>query len=429
MSKKRVLLFIILTFCTMYCFTVVSADRFTANNTMTETFVSQTLTQNTTIMEEVFGDKARERYDENSFVQIHVSCDKKSVAITLAYKETTSSTVLQGVYDEVVIQNEVGYVGVYEGFISPIENRNLAVDSNGQLPIIADITFTDTDIFAVLTLGYASGNKNPDILFYGNYSMKIADVSNTNAIQALAEVEKENIYKSETATPMSVDTTCKYQGCDDVYFGSQMAGVLSVFHADNIRSGGSMTTYVKVNTKSSLVESYIENGLAYGSNTMAAYPDKFNISISGNDNGLHVATNSYAPQNNTTSSTINIPVYLGPILGSQTVPFSITMSSTTVTASSYSGSSQHPNNKLSWEIYKRNGWNPDTFDGGYTTKTGMSVAATYMYEGNVTTSYTRSMTATGSIRYEYWVMIMGNLSAHHLSTGVMSKTTNVTICP
>ena len=33
------------------------------------------------------------------------------------------------------------------------------------------------------------------------------------------------------------------------------------------------------------------------------------------------------------------------------------------------------------------------------------------------------------LRYEYWIMIMGNLSSYHLSTDTMSKTTNVTICP
>ena len=122
-------------------------------------------------------------------------------------------------------------------------------------------------------------------------------------------------------------------------------------------------------------------------------------------------------------------MYGGSVIGLQFVSFDVTMSSTTVSTSKYSSSSPHQNNKLSWEIYRRNGWNPDTFDGGYATESGMTVASTYTYEGNVTSNVTRSMTATGSIRYEYWIMIMGNLSSYHLSTDTMSKTTNVTICP
>lgn len=227
----------------------------------------------------------------------------------------------------------------------------------------------------------------------------------------------------------AVDGTCKYQGYDTVYLGNKMAGVLSVFHADELRNQGNMSTYVKVNTKSSLVESYIEDDLGFGSYTMMAYPDTFNISICGNNNNLHAVTNSYTPQNNSTSATISIPVYGGSVIGLQFVSFDVTMSSTTVTTSKYSSSSPHQNNKLSWEIYRRNGWNPDTFDGGYATESGMTVASTYTYEGNVTSNVTRSMTATGSIRYEYWIMIMGNLSSYHLSTDTMSKTTNVTICP
>ena len=169
--------------------------------------------------------------------------------------------------------------------------------------------------------------------------------------------------------------------------------------------------------------------MGFGSYTIAAYPDTFNISICGNNNNLHAVTNSYIPQNNSKSATINIPVYGGSVVGLQFVPFKVTMSSTTVTTSRYSSSSQHPNNKLSWKIYQKHGWNPSTFDGGYSSKAGMTVASTYTYEGNVKANVKRSMTATGSIRYEYWIMIMGNLSSYHLQTGRMSKTTNVTIRP
>lgn len=213
-----------------------------------------------------------------------------------------------------------------------------------------------------------------------------------------------------------------------MYMGGKKVGDLSVFHADELANQGNMSTYVKVNTKSSLVESYIEDDLGFGSNTMMAYPDTFNISIRGNNNNLHVVTNSYAPQNNSTSTTISIPVYGGPNIGLQFVSFDVTMSSTTVTTSKISNSSLHQN-MVSWKIYKKNGWNPDTFDGDHTTESGMTVASTYTYEGDVTSNVTTSITTAGTIRYEYWIMIMGNLSSYHLNTGTMSETSIVTIVP
>lgn len=405
------------------------ADSSVTNKVYSDAFITKNLTQNTDIMDELFGDNAQERFDKDSSVLISISPDKKTAIITLSYNDTICTAVLNGTYNEVASSNGIGYVGVYEGFVSPIQNRSLALNTDEQLPIIADITFTDSDIFAVLTLGYATETQNPDILFYGDYSAQVANISNTNATQYLAEAKIKHSTEDETAMPMSVDGTCKFQGHDTVYFGSHMAGILSIFHADELSNQGNMSTYVKVNTISNMVKNYIEDDLGFGSYTMMAYPDTFNISICGNNNNLHAVTNSYTPQNNATSSTISIPVYGGSIIGLQFISFDITMSSTTVTPSKYSSSSPHLNNKLSWVIYKKNGWNPDTFDGGYATESGMTASSTYTYEGNVTSKVTKSMTATGSIRYEYWIMIMGNLSSYHLSTGTMSKTTNVTICP
>lgn len=427
--KKYISLLLALTLCFSMASVTVSASSIFTEDVVSESYVSKVLTQNATVMTEVFGEKASERCDANSFAQVSIGKDKETATITLSYGETKSTAILDGTYSEVITSNGIGYVGVYEGFIVPIQSRNLALSESGKLPIIADITFTDSDIFAVLTLGYANETQNPDILFYGNYSEQIANISNTNATKTLEAAQIKKAAENEIVTPMGIAGNCKYQGYDTVYLGSKMSGVLSVFHADELRNQGNMSTYVKVNTKSDSVQQYIKEDLGYGSYAKMAYPDTFNISICGNNNNLHAVTNSYTPQNNSTSATISIPVYGGSVIGLQFVSFDVTMSSTEVTTSKYSSSSPHQNNKLSWEIYKRNGWNPDTFDGGYASESGMTVASTYTYEGNVTSNVTRSMTATGSIRYEYWVMIMGNLTSHHLSTDMMSKTTNVTIRP
>lgn len=396
-----------------------------------EIYISRELRQNASIMNELWGEETSNRYDSGSKAIIEISENKETATVSLEYAGTENTAVLKGNYNQVTVDDEIGYVAVYEGVFSSIPDGSLALNPENMLPVIVDVTFSDSEMFAAITLGYATEVANPCILFYGEYSDKIARFSNENASRTLSKAE-ESIARhdnNEKELPLRIDGTCRYKGSTSVYMGAHLAGRLSVFHANELGNQGNMSTYVKVNTDSSSVKDYIENDLGFGSYTVTAYPDTFNISMCGNHNDFHAVTNSYTPQNNSTAATISIPVYGGSVIGVQFISFDVTMSSTTVTPSKYTSSSNHPNNKLAWNIYKRNGWNPGTFDGDYSTQTGMTVSSTYTYEGNVTNNLSRSMTSTGSIRYEYWIMIMGNLSSYHVSTNTMSKTTYVTICP
>ena len=113
----------------------------------------------------------------------------------------------------------------------------------------------------------------------------------------------------------------------------------------------------------------------------------------------------------------------------QFLNFNLLTSSTVVTTSRYSNSSQYPNNRVSWDLYELRGWSPNVFDGDYSTNNGMTVSAMYAFEGNVYNTFVVSMTSTASIRFEYWVVIMGNQTAYHISTNSASKTTYVRIKP
>ena len=59
------------------------------------------------------------------------------------------------------------YAGVYEGFISPIEGRELSANEEGLIPVIVDAVFTSKEVELVITLGYADEKHDPEILFYG----------------------------------------------------------------------------------------------------------------------------------------------------------------------------------------------------------------------------------------------------------------------
>lgn len=422
--KKLISLFLAVVLCLpMVCAASASSISSGDLSVSDEFFADAELALNLDAMESVFG----EVQVDACINRLRISEDKESVEITFMYDGYSYCSTLHGTYDEVQAGSINGYIGVYEGLVMAVdESTETLVDT--ATPIIADITFNESEMFVALTLGYAAETTKPIILFFGEISEDIAATSNAYATQTLnaAQAHAQEEY-STSAT--SVDATCRLQGYTYDKMGTHMCGVLSIFHANELRNQNSMTTYVKVNTKSDLVEDYIEDDLGFGEDTLFACADTFNISICGNHDDFHAVVNSYSPQDSATTSTIYVPVYGGDVIGLQIFSFETTMSKTTVTPSKYSSDSGHPNNKLSWYMYKKNGWNPDTFDGGYLTEKGMAVSAYYTYEGNVTSNLSRTMTATASIRYEYWVMVVDTLYSFHLTTDTMSVTSSVTICP
>lgn len=367
---------------------------------------------------------------EDSTIYLSISPNKENAILRFEIDdEIIRETTLYGTYNTIETNNELGYIAVYEGEILPIPNCEYSLAEDEKVPIIVDVTFSDKDMFAVLTLGFATDNYNPNIMFFGNFTDEIKRISKKYAdtkMPKFGSANQPDTYESND-DPLRIDATCKYKGTNEVYMGSHKAGALSVFHADEMENTGNMSVYAKVNTKSANVKDYLENDLGFSS-IAVVYPDTFNISICGNHNNMHAVTNSYLPQNNSTSATISIPAYL-PVIGLQFIPYSIIMSSTTITPSKYSDSSIHLNNRLTWNIYRQNGWNPWDFDGSHSTSTGMTVQSTYTYEGNVLGVITRSMTSTGSIRYEYWIDISGFNQAIHISTSTMNLLTTLLMYP
>lgn len=404
----------------------VNASSGFENNDM---FISKNLNLNYETMNQLFEYTSGALYND-SMLTVQISNDKKTVYLYLSIGGKYYGSVMTGTYNQVIDNGENGYIGVYEGVLPVIPGTDLALTSENTTPVIADITFSNSEMFVGLTLGYAA-DKKPSILFFGEFTETL---SNFAAINYSNLTEKREIEKTKddfclNSDQLRADGTCRLKGYTSVNMGTNAAGGLSVFHANELKNQGLMSIYVKVNTNSNNVLSYIQNELGFGSSAVATYADTFNVSICGEHNNFHAVTNSYSPQNNSTSSIISIPVYLGSVLGVQFVSFNVTMSTTTVTPSRYSSSSPHPNNMLTWYIYKNFGWNPSDFDGDYTTSKGMTVASSYMYEGTVLGSLSRSVGSTGSIRYEYWAYIGMTQYQLHLTTGTMSTTTYVTVIP
>ena len=73
--KKYISLLLVLTLCFSLCSTTASANSSIVSASDSDVYVSKTLTQNTTVMDEVFGGKAQDQYDEGSSAQVNISPD------------------------------------------------------------------------------------------------------------------------------------------------------------------------------------------------------------------------------------------------------------------------------------------------------------------------------------------------------------------
>lgn len=388
-------------------------------------FLTAELKQNIPLMCDTFSGNNKKVYDDKSYAIISISEKLTEAEMIFFYKGSKNRILFNGEYNEVNLGDTKGFVAIYEGTMFPGKGAEYAINDDGTVTVLLDIIFTDSEAFAVITIGCATEKFSPDIIFYGEYTDLIGKISQINASKEVENSKRNN--NTQTDVQKSVQAGCKHQGSAQIKMSNKTVGSINVFHANELKNQSDMSVYAKANTQGDNVINYLNNDYGFGSSVTLAYADKFSISICGNHNDFHAENNSYVPANNSTHCTIPVPVYLGSIAGVQVLDISLLTSSTTVTTSRYTSSSFHPNGRVSWEIYKLRGWNPNEFDGDHTTNNGMTGSASYTFEGDVYNTFVISMTSTAQIRYEYWVMVMGNLTAYHISTNSTSKTTYVKI--
>lgn len=377
-----------------------------------DAFVSDNLAINAPIMNYLFVEDYSEQDAENNSAEISIGYNKESVQLVFDYNNTDYIATLSGTYNEINTDSGIGYVGVYEGFASPVFSSESTSINTSQIPIIADITFDNTDIFAVLTLGYISGTSIPDMLFFGDFSDNIKNIADVNSMQYMEEAQSASVENSTPILLPRIDGATKLQVVDPAtYVYDTVTGILSIYHSDELSNQGIMSIYAKVNTncelfKNLMQESYNDGTPLNHATVLYARASKFDISISGQNNNLHAVANSYIPQNEQSSVNILVPYYSN-FTGFGTISFPIVTSSTSVTTSA-NANSPHPNNTVSWSLDKTVGWNSDDFDGQHSESKGMSVYSNYTFEGNVENPiYQVRITAGANIQYVYVVNMPG----------------------
>ncbi|MGN1047538.1 MAG: hypothetical protein ACI4QZ_02910 [Eubacteriales bacterium] len=288
-----------------------------------------------------------------------------------------------------------GYVGVLDGF---------ALIDNVVESITLDFMYINkNNNFTALTIGCA-GDILPQIVFLGEYTDELSELSTLNTNKILAEKNDDVLLDSYTElseTNNSVDATTRFQATSTKVVSGYETVTISLYHADELRNQSSMSVYAKVNSHSDSFKEYLKDVHGYDASqsSLIVYPDSYMIEVVGADKFLH-SNGFVSPTAGTTSQTMTFPAYL-PYVGFFTFGVPITMTSTTVDFRGVAVNAIYDDNIITWNIYKRYGWSQSTLDGYYDDAAGGIVRAGFTYESDVTSNITSTMGAYGQIRYEY----------------------------
>ena len=366
---------------------------------------------------EIFIDNPNGYITKNDINNLSVKINNNTKSLNL------TGDVEVTIYGEIDEVEDEGFVGIFEGMI------------NDEIPINADVTYTDEETFLILTIGYL-GTDIFETAMFGSYSESLATINETKYNVDMRDFEAmassvSNFYDSNDeglVETQAVDATNRLQGSTSLYYVSgKPVSTLSVYHANQIRNQSNTKIYAKVNTNQANIKSYLKNYVYTSATNVGAIPDTFKIKITGKHSSFDMINNSCSPGNNTTTATISVP-YLNASGGISLTSMTITTSKTTVTTSRYTSGGGL--NVAEWNIYKNLGWTDvSQFEGSQSSSKGMTASLNMQYAGTVSSNVSRSITCNGSTRWIANVLIGGDITQYHFQTGTMTVNTSVTIVP
>lgn len=328
------------------------------------------------------------------------------------------SVILKGEVNEIT---ENGFVGIFEGTI------------NENTPVLSNLTYTEEEIFMTLTIGYL-GTEEFETAFFGIDSNTINEIDNLNAqkfinqqkkIEENDNLNKTNIY--DDINLQAIDASTRYQGGRTLNLGGLKAIELSIYHANELKNQNSMKISAKVNTQSTNIASYLKNNVYTTATAVVPQPDKFTISILGNNSTFDIIGNSCTPASGVNSFTMYIPYYTA-TTGFGTFGVPIKTSSTSITTSKEGGASYA--NKAQWELSKNlGGWPAANFNGDKGTKTGMAVTLDMHHSGTMTSSLKKPISCTTKVRFYVNASIGNQIRVYSYETPILIASSNVLVLP
>ena len=394
---------------------IVSAN-FISNGSLNNGIVSAKLMRNMELTLEHFKANNKGYFTVNNIQTIEFYINFVEEKITL-YEDL--EIVAYGKIEEL---DKNKYMGVFETLL------------DNEIPLIITATFTNDDIFVVLTAGYL-GYENYEVVYFGQFNKKIKEINdlkfnnfNEGGLTQNNELLLENGNNSNSRA------TGQHQGGKTVYTGNYSTGYLNVYHKNQIEDEDEFTIWAKVNTNSVNMRTYLVNYVYTTADIVYVMPETFNVTITGKSSNFEIF-NEYWLDPISGEETVETEIYyIDPTTGlfdTLTISF-VTDRTTAYTDSTYSGAT----NKAVWEIYKAYGWNSTRFDAtslsnANNSSNSMGVKLRIEYDGTHTTNITTNIETRATIRYIVRT-ITGEESqspVYYARTGEMKHVTNLTVTP
>lgn len=324
-----------------------------------------------------------------------------------------------------------GYVGVLDGewiigttIDGELLKKRITIDLNYISPV---------ETFTAVTVG-SVGSEKPEITFLGDCTSNISELISTNTEYSMnMRANNVAVDTPEAESPQSrVNARIEYRCTATSNESGYETVTVSLYHAAELENQNEMSVYAKINSHTDEFIDYLieEHGFSNsGLNSLMAYPDSYNLEIVGADRYLR-STRTISPEEDETVFEFPVTVYIPYLeLGYQTIGIPITMNSVSV---SYRGVAINPiytDNIVTWDVYKRGGWNPWDMDGYYNDSEGAVVYSRYTYEENVDEEFESTMGAIGELRYEYIHQVINNSITLHMWTESVTCANEFTIIP
>lgn len=321
-----------------------------------------------------------------------------------------------------------GTIGLYQGYMFPDasdqELQFLKMSPQGVLVSIYHVQCKE-DNFFTMTIGEISENTNPVVKTFGEQTDKISAIIRESYDKALKEQEKyENIGIQSDNRATAVDAIIRYQNGGIIYGNNINLGVMSLYHANELKNQSSMTTLIKINTNTEGANEYATDYFNVSSDyEVSSLATRIGMTITSSKDELHVVLGSESPTSGQQTITIPIPYKTGDGVGTINRTFTMMSISTQISGGNFG------TKNIAWAI--NHAYGLQGLDGNNSTRTGMAGNVSYQYEGNVTSPLIATLTAKGYITYTAYVenSRLGTITPYPFTTTTISRYSNVKILP
>lgn len=318
-----------------------------------------------------------------------ISNDLSEVTIRLISDGIEYLGILSGTYQVISVDNISGYAGVYEGVLTTLASPQ------DSIHVISDITFTNDELFLILTTA-ATETISSTTLFYGELSDPLRKIANKYSELQMRTVSCDNAFAITNNQRTVEASTLQRQRAITVGSEDFNVGYISVFHLS--QSGVQALPFrAKINTNSSGFVDYLKTD-KYPQSTYtitSAKADRVTITVESANELCLIQNNTWAPGSSETTFTIPLP-YINSDDEFDLFDITVVTSSTTVTTNS----STDPT-RVTWQMYKQNGFANSLTDGDSTTESGIPVRVDFIHDAYITSTITRTFYTSGNIRYTY----------------------------